>query len=90
MTECQYRSSSHLKRWTIAQSEIPNPQPSLRLLESHSSDINKKSQSTTLFRGLISFCEVIHLSGVKTAMAPCLCVSVYKWCEREIERKLEP
>lgn len=48
--------------------------------EADSSDINKKSQSTTLFRGLISFCKVIHLSGVKTVMALCVCLWVL--CER--------
>lgn len=36
---------------------------------SHGSDINKESQLTTLFTGLMPFCEVSHLSGVKSMMA---------------------
>lgn len=76
-------SSSPLRRWTIAQNKslIPSPwwSPSGG---PRRSDINKKSQLTTLFAGLMSRCKVSHRSGVKAVMA----------CEwvRERERKLEP
>ncbi len=75
-------SSSPLRRWTIAQSKSQTPSPCGAPQGSHRSDINKKSQLTTLFKGLMSLCEVSHLSGVKAVMAA-VCVCVF-------ERKLEP
>lgn len=63
-------SSSPLRRWTIAQNKslIPSPwwSPSGG---PRRSDINKKSQLTTLFAGLMSRCKVSHRSGVKAVMA---------------------
>ncbi len=58
--------------------QISNSRPSWSPWGAHRSDINKKSQLTTLFTGLMSLCEVSHLSGVKAVMASmCMCV-----CER--------
>lgn len=60
------------RRWAVAQSKSLIPSPRGAPQGSHGSDINKKSQLTTLFTDLMSFCEVSHLSGVKSMIA-CVC-----------------
>lgn len=65
--------------------QISNCRPWWSPSGAHRSDINKKSQLTALFTGLMSLCEVSHLSGVKAVMASmCVCV-----CEREEIRALK-
>lgn len=51
------------RRWMLAQSKSLIPGPGGVLQGSRRSDINKKSELTELFTGLMSFYKVSHLSG---------------------------